>query len=249
MRPKASYSLKKRAYFFLCLSSLIPLALIGYISYISMYGLLNNNIDGGIQSNIEQIRISLNNMFDNLENAALQLAMYNGKVADDIETYIHTTDLLTKYEKKTAVIESISLINASKPDIGLIFFYYADKNQVMFENQSVESQFNLKKLPALANGINVTYFGPHKTVRSFQDSAVFSVARKVNLIEGADLYVYMETSIKLFEDLLKSQQYKLKVSWILLNDQGQVKYSQIENDFPIGSTKVALFVKTDFQKN
>lgn len=72
MGIKKSFSLKKRAYFFLFLSSLIPLVLIGYISYFSMYGLLNNNIDGGIRSNVKQIRISLNNVFDNLENAALQ---------------------------------------------------------------------------------------------------------------------------------------------------------------------------------
>lgn len=248
-QTKTSYSLKKRAYFFLFLSCLIPLALIGYISYFSMYSLLNNNIDGGIRSNIKQMQISLNHVFDNLENAALQLAMYNGRVSDDIETFIETDDFLTKYEKKKAVIESISLINAAKPDIGLIFFYHANTNQVMFENQSVESDFRFDKLPILATGINATYYGPHVTVRSIRDSSVFSVARKVNLIQGADLYVYMETGIKLFEDLLKSQQYKLTVSCILLNDRGTVMYSQNEEEFPVGSSIDAGLLDTTKKSN
>ncbi|SEO31141.1 sensor histidine kinase [Paenibacillus sp. OV219] len=235
MLPKSSYSLKSRAYFFLVLSSIIPLALIGYISYISIISLLNNNIDDGIRSNMKQIQISTSNVFTNLEDSALQLAMYNGRVADDIETYIDTDDILTKYEKKKAVIESISLINAAKPDIGLIFFYHAGMHQVMFENQSVQEGFRLSNLPTLAHGINATFFGPHQTMKSTKDSVVFSVARKVNLIEGADLYVYMETSIKLFEDLLKSQQYKLAVTSIMLNSQGKVMYSQGQKDFPLGS--------------
>jgi two-component system sensor histidine kinase YesM len=203
-----------------------------------MYSLLNNNIDGGIRSNIKQIQISMNNVLSNLENAALQLAMYNGRVANDIEIYIDSTDLLKKYEKKQAVIESISLINAAKSELGLVFFYYADLNQVMFENQSVAPQFQLDNLPVLATGINATYYGPHMTARSVKDSMVFSIARKVNLIQGADLYVFMETGIKLFEDLLKSQQYKLSISYLLLNESGTVMYSQNEATFRSAPTSM-----------
>ncbi|WP_308636245.1 sensor histidine kinase [Paenibacillus silvisoli] len=234
MLPKFTTSLKNRAYFFLILSSIIPLTLIGYISYVSMISLLNTNIDDGIRSNLKQFQISVDHVFSNLEDSALQLAMYNGRVADDIETFIDTNDILTKYEKKKAVIESISLINAAKPDLGLIFFYHANKNQVMFENQSVEDGFSLDLLPKLADGINATFYGPHMTVRTAKDMSVFSIARKVNLIEGEDLYVYIETGIKLFEDLLKSQQYKLEASSILLNSEGQVVYSQRPDDFAIG---------------
>lgn len=234
MRAKKSHSLKRRAYFFLILSSLIPLSLIGYISYLSLYSLHNENIDDGVRSNVKQLQISMNNVFNNLEDAALQLAMYNGKVADDIETFMNTDDFMTKYEMKKAVIDNISPINAAKPDLGLIFFYYANKNQVLFENQSVKESFSPKILPELGSGINATYYGPHETGRASGDSMVFSIARKVNLIDGADMYVYMETSLKLFEDLLKSQQYKLSVSSVLLNQEGRVMYSQLEDQFPIG---------------
>jgi two-component system sensor histidine kinase YesM len=59
----------------------------------------------------------------------------------------------------------------------------------------------------------------------------------------------METSIKLFEDLLESQEYELSVSYMLLSDQGIVLYSQNEKDFPIGSaidiTKLDLAGKSD----
>ncbi|QHW30566.1 sensor histidine kinase [Paenibacillus rhizovicinus] len=236
MLLKTSYSLKNRAYLLLFLSSIIPLITIGYISYISMDSLLNRNIDDGIRSNMKQIQISLSSVFTNLEDSALQLAMYNGKVADDIETYLDTTDILTKYEKKKSVIDNISFINASKPDIGLIFIYYANKHQVLFENQSVQQGFDPGQLPALADGINATFYGPHISVKAAHDSNVFSIARKVNLIEGADMYVYMETSMELFVNLLKSQQYELAVSSILVNDHGTIMYSQQHKDFPVGSS-------------
>ena len=94
----APYSLKKRLMVNLLISSLIPLALIGYISYISLYSLLNNKIENGIENNLKQTETSISNVYSNLNRSSLLLAIDNGRIADKLETYVTTTDLMQKYD-------------------------------------------------------------------------------------------------------------------------------------------------------
>lgn len=228
-----TYSLKKRLIVFLLTSSFIPVVLIGIISYISLYSLLNNNIDNGIINNLKQIKSSLDNSLGNLERSSLLLAL-NGRIVIDIEKYINSGDNLEKYDLKKEIQSDMAIVSTVKPNLGLIFFYFPENREILFENMSVNRDFDYTKLPKLANGIDSVYYAPHRTADYSGDNTVFSVMRKLNLIETVDVFVYMETDSSLFKNLLNAQQSNLKMSQVLLDDRGVVVYSQIEKDFPVG---------------
>lgn len=86
---KKTYSFRKRLLVILLISSLIPLVLIGYTSYITIFSLLNNSIEDGIRNNLKQIRISVSYAFDNLESSSLQLSVDNVRIANKINEYLN----------------------------------------------------------------------------------------------------------------------------------------------------------------
>lgn len=118
--------------------------------------------------------------------------------------------------------------------MGTIFFYHSGLEEVIFENQGVDSNFNPDSLPVIAEGVNYKLFGPHRSAKSRSNQSVFSILRKVYVLDNIDLYVYVESNFKQFEDLFNSQEYDLNVSHILLNNEGRILYSQLKEKFPVG---------------
>jgi len=231
---KKPYSFRKRLLVILLISSLIPLFLIGYTSYVTIFSLLNNNIEDGIQNNLKQIRISVTYAFDNLESSSLQLSVDDMRIANKINEYLTSDKVIDKYVLQQEIVDSIAVLNTVRSDLGTIFFYHSGLKEIIFENQGVDSNFDLNALPAIAEGVNYKLFGPHKSAKFRSNQSVFSVLRKVYVLDDIDLYVYIETNFQQFEDLFNSQEYDLNVKHILLNDKGQILYSQIGNEFPVG---------------
>lgn len=89
------YSLKYQLIVILFISSLTPLILIGSISYFSMYAILQNKAEGGVQSNLHQVRISLEDTIGQLNHTSQQLA-FDGRVGKNLESYLAAD----YYEKK-----------------------------------------------------------------------------------------------------------------------------------------------------
>ena len=133
------------------------------------------------------------------------------------------------------IADNVTLVNTAGNNLGLIFFYYADEKKVMFENQGVNPDFDFKKIPVLAGGVDMNYHGPHKSTELKAEYSVFSILRKISLIDMGEFYVYIETDNKLFNEILSYQRYNLNVSHILLNDAGKIIYSQNESVFPAGT--------------
>src|SRR5688572_23537606 len=71
-------SLKTRLIVILLMSTLIPLLLLGAISYVALQNVFSQKIKSGIQSTLLQTRVSLENILGNMEYASLQLS-YEGK--------------------------------------------------------------------------------------------------------------------------------------------------------------------------
>ena len=231
-----NHSLKKRLIIILILSSVIPLILIGYISYISIYSLLNNNIESGIQSNLKQINTSLESTFGTLEDSSLYLAIDNDRITQNLKAYTATDDLMLKYELKKEIGENVALVNTINSNLGLILFLSDKKNEVILGNNSIKKDFDFGNIPVLTNIGSLKYHILHVSAQNGSGDLVFSVSRNVRLDSDELLDIYMEMKFQPFEKLLESQQYDLKVSHILASDKGEIVYSQSEKDFQTGET-------------
>ncbi|KHF34280.1 hypothetical protein CM49_03434 [Paenibacillus sp. P1XP2] len=72
-RFKLPYSLKNRLLIILSLTSLLPLAILGSITYYSMLSLLENKTQASVISHLHEVRMSLDNTFSQMNHVSQQL--------------------------------------------------------------------------------------------------------------------------------------------------------------------------------
>lgn len=229
------YSLKYRLMILLVLSTVIPLALIGSISYLSLHSIQENKVRSGIQNSLNQLGMELTNSMNNLNYASQQLAFVGGDVVDDLQALQASSDAYTTFYLTKKITDEMSLIDYTNIQLGLMFYYTPGSGtQISFENLNVKPDFSIATLPAISKQMNVTYFGPHVTLNRYSGNMVFSVLRRVN-IPDRNMYIYIETNYKLFDDMLKTTQYGMHVVHFLTNDAGSIIFSENPASIPVGS--------------
>ncbi|KRE69565.1 sensor histidine kinase [Paenibacillus sp. Soil750] len=236
--PPKPHSLKSRLIIILFISSLAPLILIGSISYFSMYAILQNKAEGGALSNLHQVRIMLEDTIGQLNHTSQQLA-FDGRVGKSLETYL-SADIYEKKRLNDEIRSELGLIHFTNPTLGLMFYYFENDNQVLFENFSVNDKHDLKNLPVLIKFDKLTYMGPHLSLNPIDGNQVLSILRKVELPDRDDVYVYIETNFKLAESILKdNDQFGGNLVHLILDNYGKIVYSENSEDFPVGMVYAA----------
>ncbi|WP_051620903.1 sensor histidine kinase [Paenibacillus sp. UNC451MF] len=235
------YSLKYQLIVILFISSLTPLILIGSISYFSMYAILQNKAEGGVQSNLHQVRISLEDTIGQLNHTSQQLA-FDGRVGKNLESYL-AADYYEKKRLNDDIRSELSLIHFTNPTLGLMFYYFANDNQKLFENFNVRDD-DILKLPVLIRFDKITYYGPHRSLNPIDGNEVLSILRKVELPDRDDVYVYIETNFKLAESIIKdNDQFGGHLVHLIVDNNGKVVFSENKTDFPIGSSALSAKMK------
>ncbi|WP_409340490.1 sensor histidine kinase [Paenibacillus sp. MBLB4367] len=229
------HSLKNRMIAVLLLSTLIPLMLSGGISYFSITSILENKIQSGVHSNLRQVQISLVNTLSNLNHVSQQLA-FNGTVGRDLAKYLETDDILLKDQLGKGVQNNVNLIRFTNPDLGHMFYYFADTQSYVFPEPMLSDKFVPDNNPRLLQQGELTYYGPHRTTLSrFIDRTVLSVTRKVDVPGYDNLYVYIETSFQLTQNVLQADNASMSAAHLLINEQNRIAYSENSERFPVGS--------------
>ncbi|UUZ85320.1 hypothetical protein LJK88_18210 [Paenibacillus sp. P26] len=82
-------TLKRRIIIIFLISSIIPFVSIALISYSTIYSILNNKMQSGIQSNLKQVELSLENTISNLNHVSQQMA-FEGTVGKKLDQYLST---------------------------------------------------------------------------------------------------------------------------------------------------------------
>ena len=233
LRKLTPYSLRYRLLIVLVCSTAIPLALIGAISYYSIYLIQQNKVQNGIQSSLNQLDLQFENSMNNLNYTSQQLAFEGGAV-DDIQALLisdspYQTALLTQ-----KIRDTLNLISYTNIQTGLIFYYSPDNNEKLsFENSIVRPDFDFSEFPVLSSQDGVTYFGLHKTLNKYNNNMVFAVMRKVT-IPDSEIYIYIETDYKWFSNMLENTDYGIPVVRFIVDSAGKVVFSEDSAQIPEG---------------
>ncbi|NOV03821.1 sensor histidine kinase [Paenibacillus sp. LMG 31457] len=225
-------TLKKRIFMIFLFSSLIPFISIGVISYYTIYSILTNKIQSGIQSNLKQVELSLEGTISNLNHVSQQLA-FEGSVGKKLDQLLSSTDS-QPYERvkmKSNLKDELSLITFTNPSIGLTLYYFQHDHSYDLENSGVKNSFSPEQLPLLAQYSGISYYGPHVSNNAFDNQYVLSALRKVELPNRDDVYVYIETGFHLTQSILNNDQTGVKNSHIFLDNDGRIAYSELPNTF------------------
>lgn len=218
-------TLRGRLKILLVVSSLIPVILIGYISFQWMSAVQTTKIDEDLSTSVRLGRESIERILNNLSDAS-QMLTFDSGTGQDVVEFLQAQ---TPYDRAVlfkAINKSMGLINLSNPSLGQMFYYFPGQEPVhRFENAPITENLNLETLPLFYQANRISYYGPHPSVaRGAEDRLVFSIMREVS-DDFPDTYVYVETRADNFKEILSPSQLGMKALYFLVNPDGKIAYS------------------------
>lgn len=225
-------TLKRRIFIIFLGSTLIPFLCIVLISYYTIYSILTNKIQAGIQSNLKQVGLSLESTISNLNHVSQQLA-FAGSVGKKLDQML-SLPVEQSFERSKMLSDlkdELSLVTFTNPNIGLTFYYFQKDHTIYLENMGVKDTFSPDKLPLLAAYSGISYYGPHISNNRFDNNFVLSALRKVDLPLRDDVYVYIETGFHLTQNILNTGQFGGANYHVFLDNNGRVAYSELPEAF------------------
>ncbi|WP_138494572.1 sensor histidine kinase [Paenibacillus pinistramenti] len=226
-RPPAARSLRRSLVLYLVTACLLPLVLICIITYFTIYSILQNKIQIGINASLKQEAAALENMINNLDFASKQFAL-DGQIVGEVSAFLQEGQVYRKMSIMSDINDKITLVNFTNPYLGITAYVMPEEpDPVLFTNFNIGSEFTVDGLPAFMRYNGATYFGPHRTKYRQSENIVFSSLRAVQTTGQQKVYVYLESNYNLFRKILNQQSYGIKLSHLLVNEAGQVTY--VEN--------------------
>jgi two-component system sensor histidine kinase YesM len=223
-------TLKKRIIIIFLFSSVIPFITIVLISYFTIYSILNNKIQTGIQNNLRQVELSLENSINNLNHVSQQLA-FGGVIGNKLDELLSTDEPFARSKMISDLKEELGLITFTNPSIGLTLYYFLNDHSYELENSGVKDNFSPKDLPLLAEYSKISYYGPHVSNNRFDNEYVLSAMRKVDLPNLEEVYIYIETGFQLTQSILHNDAIGGATSHVFLDNDGRIAYSDAKADF------------------
>lgn len=222
-------SLKTRLIIGLVLSAIVPLCLLGAVSYYVIYHILDNKTANSIRSTLHQVSRNIEQTYSNLNYVSQQLA------SRDLQLLFQSDDPAEKYVLSQRIFEHLQLVGFTNPGTGLISIYNPDSDELFYANQPIKPEVNGREAPVMFEHIGVTYHAPHSALAAYEDALVFSVSRPLNIAKRSRQNIYVESNKELYSQLLNSAQYGMDVVHVITDAQGRVVFSQDAAAFPQGT--------------
>lgn len=135
-------SLRRTLVIYLLVGTLLPLLIVGIISYTSIYSILSGKIGSGISASLRQEALSLENAIDNLDFASKQFAL-DGQIVEEMSSFLQEKQIYRKSQIMNSINQKINLVNFTNPYIGLTAYVMPGvKDPVLFTNMSMRRGFD-----------------------------------------------------------------------------------------------------------
>jgi len=232
-------SLKGRLIVYLLLYALIPLLLLGTVSLTSIQNILNKNVESGIRSNLEKTKVSLENTLSNMEYVSYQLYL-DGHVGQKLTRLLAEQRKYEQMDISSSIRGDINFLNFTNPNLGLMLYYFPNEQEVKFQNLEIKKQFAPEDQPLLTEMNGEYIYGPHPTAYRYGNNTVFSLIRPMHIpgTQGKNVYIYMETNFKLFEEILKKSENGMNVTYVVFNQNQEMIYGNEDKALDEEASKV-----------
>ncbi len=230
MKRLHNVTFKNRIILIFLISSLAPFVCLGLISFYTIDSIIDNKVEGALQSNLKQDIMTLENTLNNLNHVSQQLA-YGGGTNRLIEQLDTVAEPYERLRLNNEIRSELNNITFSNPNIGLLLYYDPDAKTYEFENFGIRGDFDPGNLPLLAEYPEITYFGPHLSYNGSINQYVFSIMRQVNLPDQ-NLYLYIESGRNALTSLFAPQNRKEgSRRLLLLDNDGRIAFSESPDAF------------------
>jgi len=223
------YLLKHRVTLLFLLSTLVTFLFVSSISYYTIYSILYNKIERGIQDTIRQCVGDMEREIDNLAMVSQQLT-FEGIIAGEVNDYLFSTSYAEKRRHSDNIMVFFNLMDYTNPNVGLRFYYHGDFSELHFNNHTLKDRIELSSLPILSENKLYTIYGPHASLASEKDDLVISISRSMSAIDDRGYSVYVETAAESLDGILKENQLGMETFYIIKDANGIVVYDQTPDE-------------------
>ncbi|OCT15144.1 hypothetical protein A8709_13640 [Paenibacillus pectinilyticus] len=215
---------------------LIPILLLGSISFYSIYSILQNNIEKGVQSRMKEIVHTMQSSLDNLGYASRQLTL-DGDIGGRLEQYMNPTIPNNLKSDIQSDIESrLTLISYANQGLGAMYYFIPEQKLNLFETMLIKKNVNPMDFPVLRSEPVTLYQGPHPSIYLYSDNMVFSIIQEMTGNKNLPkTYVYIETNFKVFRDLFPKDAFGFHVNYLITDGSQHILYSDLAKTYPVNS--------------
>ncbi len=227
----SSLSLKSRIALLLSIGTLIPLIFTAFFSYNTMSTILKNKMYSTFNSDLQQIRLSMENTINDMNYVSQQI-YFSENIRYKLNSYLELEESYERTALYNDINKELNLISFSNPNIGLSLIYIENDDQYLFNSQAVEKEFSIRNEPLLIEGYKINNFGPHFSMERFNENYVLSTVRKLDIDSKDDAYLYIESNLNLAKDIIEIENVLNHTNYLLINKDNQIIYSENQEYFP-----------------
>lgn len=231
----SSLSLKSRIALLLSIGTLIPLIFTALFSYHTMSTILKNKLYSTFNSDLQQIRLTLENTINDMNYVSQQI-YFSENIRYKLNSYLEDENTYERTALYNDINKELNLISFSNPNIGLSLIYIDNDDQYLFNSQAVKGEFTVRNEPMLIKGYKIDNFGPHISMERFNENYVLSTVRKLDIDSENDAYLYIESNLELAKDIIEIENVLNHTNYLLLNEESEIIYSENQEAFPRKST-------------
>jgi two-component system sensor histidine kinase YesM len=228
------FTLRKRILLIILLFSVAAASIIGTITYYTISSILENKLQTAIKSNLSQVKLAMENAISNLNHVS-QLYSEKGSIGQELTAFNNAQAAYDRANLLDQITSGMNLIAFTNPSIGMCAYFPVDNELGYISNSRFKNVLPPQGLPLLAQYYLISYYGPHVSRDRMSNQIVISAIRKLNFPGSPDIYVYIETSFNLTQQILENDMLSEGISHLMLDNSGKVVYTE-NTDFPNGST-------------
>jgi len=227
-------TLHQRLIFILVIETSIILLLLSLASYYTIHSIEKNKLKASMVSDLEQITYTMTESYLNMIQISQQMSP-EGTVGSLLENYFQEDSTFDKYLISQQILDSLVKITFANSDIVYRAYFDPSNNCTYFYNFASKDNFLPQNINVLKQNGSIYYHSIHKSIAmGFSTWDVLSISRKINMSNGKELIIYIESKIEskeIIDALSKSQ----NMNYILLqlDYNNKIKFSST-NDFTLG---------------
>ncbi|TDQ41133.1 sensor histidine kinase [Aureibacillus halotolerans] len=229
-----SFTLKNRIVVVFALCTLLPLICTVVFAYHTMSTMLTSKLNTSLRDNLRQVELSIENILVNLNHVSQQLAA-PGSVGMKLDAFLKAKDPYERASLYSEFKNEFNVLTFSNPSIGMTMYFLENEGRYLLNNYGVKPDSSMEDLPILADRYKIRNHGPHISLQRHNHQYVLSTLRQVDIRNRDTIYVYIESAFNLTEDILQRNERTQRSSYLLMNAEGEVTYSDLPERFPVQS--------------
>jgi two-component system sensor histidine kinase YesM len=227
-------TLQQRLVFIVVIETTVSLLLLALVSYQTIHSIEKNKLKTSMVSDLQQLTEKMTQNYLNMIQISQQMST-EGTVGSLLDSYFQANSNYDKHQAGQQISDNLVKITFSNSGISCRTYFDPVTGDNYFYNFLPYEGFSPQRLNVLKKNGSFDYHSLHQSsTMSLGNWQVLSISRKINVEDGRDLIIYIESRLEakeVIDNLAKAQ--NMNYVLLQLDSSNQIQYSSTE-DFAVG---------------